>query len=262
MPIRNAYGFKAGLGLAKPSGLTFKSAMSLSAVPPLLKKVDLTKWMPECYDQMQTSSCVLNAWAAAIQYGQTRSNIATWTPSRLFAYWNARVIEGDTNIDGGSYIHDAFHQARFVGIIPESDWPFKEENVCIEPEQKLFEEAKADHIHFFASVNTNDLNEAKLCLAHGFPFVFGFQVPAIFEQQSFSDNPQLHLPANNNFVGGHGVCAVGYDDERQQFLIRNSWGSDWGENGYFWMDYDFMTSEELVSDAWMVRFLNQETTIL
>jgi len=56
-------------------------------------------------------------------------------------------------------------------------------------------------------------------------------------------------------VGGHAVLAVGYDDASQTFLVRNSWGADWGQNGYFTMPYAYLTTRGLSSDFWTIRIV-------
>jgi len=53
-------------------------------------------------------------------------------------------------------------------------------------------------------------------------------------------------------LGGHAVMAVGYDDKKGCVLVRNSWGPHWGESGYFWMPYEFISNPNLASDMWAI----------
>lgn len=265
MPIRKAYGFKR---LPKLAQLSFGVSLSdiLTEEKPLPEKVDLVRpdWISPCYDQLQTSSCVYNMWAALVEYGQRRSGGPTWTPSRLFGYANGRIIEGDLAVDGGSYCHDAFHQMRFVGVIPESEYPFTDDEAIVTamPPQRLFAEAAKIQPKDFAPINNAILYNLKHCMAHGFPWGGGFDVPKNFE----GDNPILSL-AQAAWTGeGHGVAFFGYDDNKitadglGAFKLRNSWGPDWNEDGYTWMSYAFATSRHL-SDVWMVRFPGQTTSL-
>lgn len=270
MPIREGcYGYKKGIGGVDPV-----DAVKFGSLFPMQKKlpssVDLVRpeWISPCYDQLQTSSCVLNMWAAIVEYGQRRSGGPTWTPSRLFAYFNVREMEGTVNRDSGSYCHDAFHQARFVGVIPEDRYPFSD-NIAIitaRPPKSCYIEAVNIRPKNFAYLDNTVLDELKSCLAHGFPFGGGFQVPAIFQTAAFEKNPILTLPGPlTRFVGGHGTAYFGYDDNKETadgmgaFKVRNSWG-EWGEDGYFWMSYKFATSH-LLSDVLMCRFPNQQTSL-
>src|SRR5438067_1441439 len=54
-------------------------------------------------------------------------------------------------------------------------------------------------------------------------------------------------------LGGHAVLAVGYDDAKKRFLVRNSWGTGWGMNGYFTMPYDYLANRGLSDDFWTIR---------
>ena len=96
----------------------------------------------------------------------------------------------------------------------------------------------------------------KGCLAAGYPFVFGFTVLSSFETQEVADTGVMPMPADGDKqLGGHAVCCVGYDDDKQCFVVRNSWGSSWGDGGYFYMPYKYMTDSGLASDFWTIRWV-------
>ena len=97
------------------------------------------------------------------------------------------------------------------------------------------------------------LNQLKGCLAHGYPFVFGFQVYESFESPDVARTGEVPLPGTGEqTLGGHAVLAVGYDDATARFLVRNSWGAEWGQAGYFTMPYPYLTERNLASDFWAV----------
>ena len=99
------------------------------------------------------------------------------------------------------------------------------------------------------------LSQMKGCLADGYPFVFGFTV---YEKWYDSASRVLPLPsAHEGVVGGHAVLAVGYDDAKQLFTFRNSWGSAVGDKGYFYMPYAYLTNASLASDLWTVRGMSK-----
>jgi C1A family cysteine protease len=94
----------------------------------------------------------------------------------------------------------------------------------------------------------------RICLAEGFPFVFGFTVYSSFESLRVANSGVLNMPAKNEtVVGGHAVLAVGYDDAQERFIARNSWGADWGRKGYFTIPYHYLASRRLSDDFWTVR---------
>jgi C1A family cysteine protease len=49
--------------------------------------------------------------------------------------------------------------------------------------------------------------------------------------------------------------AVGYDDKPQRFLVRNSWGAEWGQEGYFTIPYAYLTNSNLSDDFWTIRLI-------
>jgi C1A family cysteine protease len=101
---------------------------------------------------------------------------------------------------------------------------------------------------------TQELNQLKTCLAEGYPFVFGFTVYESFHSAKVTQSGIVPFPSKNEKAyGGHAVLAVGYDDAKKSFLVRNSWGPSWGANGYCWMPYSYLTSQYLSSDFWTIR---------
>ena len=64
--------------------------------------------------------------------------------------------------------------------------------------------------------------------------------------------PQLPKPGET-VLGGHCVVAVGYDDSQRHFIIRNSWGTGWGQQGYCFMPYEYLMSPHLANDFWTIR---------
>ena len=69
--------------------------------------------------------------------------------------------------------------------------------------------------------------------------------------------PELSLPGDYDFViGGHAVCVVGYSLPKQQFIIKNSFGKDWGDSGYGWMPFEYF--EKWIFDP----VVNENNTLL
>src|SRR5436853_3992768 len=77
-------------------------AAPFQALQSLPHSVDLRPSCPAVYDQGQLGSCTANAIGGAIEFDQLKQHLAqTFTPSRLFIYYNERVIEGTVDADSG-----------------------------------------------------------------------------------------------------------------------------------------------------------------
>jgi C1A family cysteine protease len=205
------------------------------------------------YDQGQLGSCTANAIAGAIQFDQKKQSGTEFTPSRLFIYYNERVIEGTVAQDHGAQIRDGIKAVATLGAPPETDWPYDPTQFAKMPPTKAFADAKQDLVSIYARVS-QVLSQLQGCLASGFPFVFGFSVYDSFESNEVAQTGAVPMPqAGEQLLGGHAVMAAGYDDGRRVFFVRNSWGNQWGLKGYCEMPYEYLVTATLSSDFWTVR---------
>lgn len=220
-------------------------------------QVDLSTKCPPVYDQGQLGSCTANAIAAAIEFDQKKK----FVPSRLFIYYNERAIEGTIASDSGAQIRDGIKSVSTQGAPPERLWPYNVSAFSQKPPDSVFSAAKADLITLYQRL-IQDLNTMQGCLASGYPFVFGFTVYDSFESAAVAKSGILGMPqASEKIVGGHAVMAVGYDNKKSLFLVRNSWGADWGLKGYFKIPYAYLLSPKLASDFWTIRSVEEGATV-
>lgn len=225
--------------------------------PPKKKlpaKADLRKECPSVYDQGQLGSCTANAIGAAFEFGLLKQNkTRDFMPSRLFIYYNERVIEHSVASDNGAMIRDGIKSVNKQGVCPEKQWPYDFNRFAEKPSPSCYTEALNHQVLSYHRVSRN-LLQMKGCLTEGFPFVFGFTVYESFESASVAKTGKLNMPKKSESqVGGHAVMAVGFDDKSRRFIVRNSWGKDWGQNGYFTMPYEYLLAENLSDDFWTVR---------
>ena len=229
-------------------------AAPLEVIQVLPPSVDLRPQCPAVYDQGQLGSCTANAIAGAIQFDQMKQSLAQiFTPSRLFIYYNERVIEGTVASDSGAQIRDGIKSVSSQGVCPEELWPYDIANFAEQPPANCYQVA-AQHTAVLYSRLVQNLTLMKGCLATGYPFVFGFTVYESFESQEVAQTGVAPMPSSGEQVlGGHAVAAVGYDDSQQRFIVRNSWGTGWGMSGYFTLPYTYLTQQGLSSDLWTIR---------
>jgi C1A family cysteine protease len=233
-----------------------------SAVAPrmaaLPRKVDMRSKCSPVEDQGQLGSCTANALVGALEFLELKDGAKFSDLSRLFVYYNERVIEGTVDQDSGAFIRDGIKSLAKQGVCTEPEWPYKISRFTKKPSRACYPAAKKHRILSYHRITTVD--EMRNCLAEGFSFVFGFTVYDAFESAAVAKSGVLNMPGpKEKMAGGHAVMAVGYDDGARRFIIRNSWGSDWGQKGYFTMPYDYLSPDSnLADDFWTVRIFQED----
>lgn len=250
MPQIARYGWIPDL----PDLRDYKYAAPVELIGALPAKVDLTSACPPVYDQGQLGSCTANAIAGAIEFDQIKQKLPEFTPSRLFIYYQERVTEETVDSDSGAQIRDGIKSVNHVGACRESMWPYDITQFATQPTNDCYLDAWNHKTVSYHRVDDNNLEQMKGCLASGYPFVFGFTVYSSFEGPEVAKTGHAPMPQpDEQVLGGHAVVAVGYDDENKWFIVRNSWGTGWGLNGYFTLPYDYLTNPDLASDFWTIR---------
>jgi C1A family cysteine protease len=231
----------------------YAAPMAMLGVIPA--SVDLRAQCPPIYDQGQLGSCTANAIAGALEFARLKQKISDFAPSRLFIYYNERAMEHTVDSDSGAQIRDGIKSVGALGDCPETEWPYVISKFKTKPPVKCYSDAlKYTAVSYQRATQT--LSELKGCLASGFPFVFGFTVYESFESAAVAKSGHAPLPkSDEQTVGGHAVVGVGYDDAKQWFIVRNSWGNAWGMKGYFTLPYAYVTDNNLADDFWTIRIV-------
>lgn len=251
-----------------PDHRDFLYAAPLSVLRALPPKTDLTGRCPPVYDQGDLGSCTANAIGAAHQFEQMRQRAPrgrrgagrAFLPSRLFIYYNERVLLGTVNEDSGAMLRDGIKSVVKQGVCPEDlpgrvphEWPYVVSRFTEKPPAACYAEALNHQVVSYRRL-PQTLNQLKGCLASGHPFVFGFMVYESFESREVAKTGRVPLPRTGEAaLGGHAVLAVGYNEADRCFLVRNSWGSKWGRKGYCLMPYAYLTDPDLAADFWTLR---------
>lgn len=260
----------------------------LAATP----NVDLRDKCPQVYDQGKLGSCSANALAFAYQYDEVKQvpeksitgdsdSPDCFLPSRLYIYYNERVRENHPDSDSGASLRDGIKSINQEGVCPESMWPYDIAQFATRPTQECYQEGKKHQAVKYQRVTQSE-QDFKKVLSSGYPIVFGFLVYPSFESDEVSQTGLVPMPASGGKpLGGHAVAMVGYryiepktedsesDSETEgspgislgkliptsqlQFIVRNSWGPGWGDNGYCYFPADYLLDADLAFDFWVVQ---------
>lgn len=230
--------------------LVFSPKIGAGSLPPI---VDLRQQDAPIYDQGRLNSCTGNALASLFQFVNKKDAGQDFIPSRLFIYYGEREIDGSTNRDGGAKIRDGMKVLAKKGVCKETTWPYVESKVKTKPSKESYSEALNHQAIRYERIK-DTIGSMKQCLADGYPFVFGFTTYESLRSPEVAKTGIMKMPQKSEKTeGGHAVMAVGYDDSRQVMILRNSWGAWWGDKGYFYMPYDYITDGNLADDFWTLR---------
>lgn len=254
---REVKGYKKGnKGVAKKYAA---SRFQSNQLPP---KVDLRSKFTDIEEQGDTNSCTANAVAGAYEYILKRHlKDDAYDVSRLFVYYNARELDESTDDieDEGTTLELAVKSLGEYGVCSEDTWPFDEDKVNEEPSEEAYEEAGKFLIEEYAVVPT-DLFSWKHCLAEGYPIVFGLSLFQSFDKHrtpGLVPEPTPKEEARES-QGSHAMVCVGYSDKDQVFIVRNSWGNEWGDDGYCYIPYKYMMNEKYNDgDSWYIRRVDE-----
>ena len=270
--VERRYGWKKGDKYTKHC----KMLLPIENYHSNIKLVDLRDKCPDVYDQGNLGSCTANSLAFCYHYDEllnkesnrtvvdnedtnkitvqlTPNETSVFVPSRLFIYYNERDLEGTVSKDAGAEIHDGIQVMNTLGVCPETDWVYDISKFADKPDEKCYTEALNHKTILYNALDQN-LDQLKACLISGFPVAFGFVVYQSFESDYVKQTGQVPMPEpGEKVLGGHAVALVGFDDKNKEFIVRNSWGSDWGDRGYFYMPYDYVLNQELSSDFWTIK---------
>jgi C1A family cysteine protease len=216
----------------------------------LPKKVDLRTICSKVENQEELGSCTAQAIVGGLEFLECKNRTNFYDISRLFIYYNERVLENSVNEDAGAMIRDGIKTLVRWGYCSEVLCPYITKDFAKKPSIKAYNEAKRHIISSYHKVL--NLKEMLKCLAEGYPVVFGIMVYEGFTTEEATKTGIINMPeANESPIGGHAILAVGYNQETQRIIFRNSYGESWGDSGYGTLPYEYIN--KLANDFWTIR---------
>jgi C1A family cysteine protease len=222
---------------------------------PVPNEVDLraSGSFKEPFDQGNLGSCTANAIAGAFMYAQMKEWNVGFVPSRLFIYYNERAMEDSVTSDSGAMIRDGIKSVAKLGVCPEQLWPYSDGPTKFKrkPSPRCYTEALNHQLVQYQRCSSP--LAIQQALAAGFPVVGGFTVYESFESDSAAKTGIIPTPApGEQVLGGHAILIVGYNKTTSQWIVRNSWGVDWGDKGYC-----YMPLSTPFTDCWMMSIVEK-----
>ena len=211
--------------------------------------IDMRHWCSFVEDQRTLGSCVANAIVGALELLRIKNGLAHTELSRLFTYYNARLMHNDESTDSGSIISLAIGTLNTLGTCTEATWPYVEDLVCIRPAWHAYQEAYGNKVGNYELINGTGQARIDACinaLRGGQPVVFGMDIDEAF---TANKSPSLFFSGPN--VGNHAMLMVGYLPAQKQFIVRNSWGTNWADAGYWYMDEQLLDKQN-AADTWVL----------
>ncbi len=234
---------RTGLVMATPEQLRGVPLASLpysgEELPPF---VDLAPNLPPPGDQGEQNSCV--GWTVAYALKSYQENLEErWglvagngqlDPNRIFspAFVYNQINNGR---DGGSLFIDALNLMASTGVATWADMPYVPDDYSRKPPAAAMQAASRFRIDYWRQVNVKDLKEVKAQLNAGYPVMIGATIDEGFVN---AQSGYVWRETLGESLGGHAMLLVGYDDQRQSIKLINSWGHEWGDGGYGWIDYE------------------------
>ncbi len=218
---------------------------SLANVSALPLKVDHQKRLPPVRDQGDRPTCLVFAATCGHEDKRQQEILIVERLSEEALYWACKQIDADE--EGGTTYESASVALERWGQPPEESWPYDAtlEGDGRSPLPKGMAAGEGWFRRSIAEIST-DLEQVKALLAAGGLVLLGLEL-----MDSFLRPDAGYIPApssDDTSLGGHAVVAVGYDDGPECLIVRNSWGTEWGIDGYGYLPYSYYVEHSL--DSW------------
>lgn len=219
--------------------------------------VDLRSQCPPVRSQGDLGACTAFSVTELYDFVRRKHNLPHWTPSPLFSYYATRSLTKQTAEDCGATVRNALKSTVNFGVAMEKDWPYDTTQFTINPPLSVWDRAEKHQTIEYLKLDDYDKNSFIGCLCQGYPFSFGLRLFTSFINNLDTVTKGIvKVPDYNTEkeIGGHCMLAVGYQitDGKEYLIVQNSWGKDWGDNGFCWIPLEYILSNYSF-DFWTIR---------
>jgi C1A family cysteine protease len=238
----------------------------LNKTDQLPNSIDNRKWCSSIQDQGSLGSCTAQAAVSMMEYMQKKAYNSYQDGSRLFIYWNTRKYMGDQYVDNdsGAYNRLTMKTISKLGIPEETNWPHNINEFKKEPPRSVYDDAHTNKALKYVRLDSdskyddNYVNRIKSFLTNGYAAISGFACyDNVYKVTRNEPIIQYPIKGTNELIGGHTVMLCGFNNDMNYnlgkgcFLAQNSWSTNYGDRGFFWIPYLYYTTG-LAIDTWTV----------
>jgi len=226
---------------------------------PLKSSIDLRQFDSLIENQLDLGSCVGNAITNCYELQVKKLYPDTFVDlSRLFVYYNARLLDGTTDSDVGTTIKSGIQAGNHFGLCTEELWPYDISKFTTKPIPQCYRDGSYRVITQYQSLAT--VEDILDCLNNDKPVVIGTHLYESFMSLDKDNAIVQSTGYNDGYIGAHAMVALGYDLEKRWLLVKNSFGTEWGENGYCYIPFYYAQKEFF--ERWMFEITNPSVNII
>lgn len=227
---------------------------------PLPRNADLKSYFPPIKNQGKQGACASFSLTSVFEYFFSNETQKSDDMSEAFVYYNARAISGKTAIDDGANLHDVIRGMVDKGVCIEELCEYNPEVFDKEPSVAAYEDGEQRKVTSAKSVPIS-VDVIKSAINEGYPVVGCFKIFKSLQDNTSGFVPMPTDEERNNDDGFHAMVICGYNDKHGHFIVRNSWGTAFGDNGYCYLPYSYVRDTDLTRYAVAITGINAKQFI-
>lgn len=228
------------------------------------ENVNLSPMFTPVKNQGSIGSCSAHAVVAIFEYILKKNGKVECDLSERFVYYNVRRNNDRLHLDDGASMYDVIQSVENEGICLEEFCPYDINRYNEQPTEDAYQDGKRRRALKAMNIPIGDdteknINALRSALSEGYPIAFGMRVfDSLKGTDGFVMLPSEDLIASEEKKSNHAMVICGYDDKQKYFLVRNSWGKDFGIDGYCYVPYAYLGDSRLIHGAYIITEVSME----